>query len=200
MSLSLFGKRKRVQKELEEQRYLMLQKEAQEEAQQKRQWQLQDQLRQAERQLEQERYVRTRQEHEQQAREQSRRERLKKEQQEAEQKEIEQKGREQRRLERLKLTSPEALRGVRDLIRTRYALDAEIWSLKGARKPDRPVVEEKMARADAVLLEIYTMVESWEQSDKVWTPQEWELARDIKERILAEGKRWWEDSPPWNEN
>ena len=197
MSGSLFGKKKRLlRQELEEQRYIVLQKQAQEEAQQRAQWQLQDQLRQAERLLEQERYVHARQEQEQNALEQSRLERMKKEQWEAEQKAREQKGREQRRL---KLTSPEALRGVRDLIRTRYALDAEIWSLKGARKPDRPVVEEKIEKADAVLLEIYTIVESWEENDRIWTPQEWELARDIRERILAEGKRWWENNPPWNE-
>lgn len=101
--------------------------------------------------------------------------------------------------ERLELTSPEALRGLRDLIRTRYKLDVEIWGLKGVRKPDRPIVEEKMEMADAILMEIYAMVETWEENDKIWTPQEWVLAREVKERLLAEGKRWWKNNPPWNE-
>jgi hypothetical protein len=162
--------------------------------------QLHDQLMRAERQLEQERQVRE-QERQNLARQREKerrdRERLEKER---EKKERERKEREQRRLERLKLTSPEALRGLRDLIRTRYALDMEIWSLKGARKPNRPVVEEKMGKADAVLMEVYNMVDTWEPNDKVWTPQEWELARDIKARIQAGGKRVWKDNPPWNEN
>jgi hypothetical protein len=101
---------------------------------------------------------------------------------------------------KLKLTSPEALRWLRDLIRTRYDLDMEIWSLRRARRPDRPVVEEKMKKADAILTEIYTMVRTWEENDKLWTPEEWELAQDIKERILADGKRMWMENPPWNEN
>jgi len=109
------------------------------------------------------------------------------------------KERQERRLERLKLTSPEALRGLRDLIRTRYQLDMYIWSLKGARGPDRPLVVDKMEQADAVLLEIYTRVETWEENDGTWTAEEWKLALQIKERILAEGKRWWENNPPWNE-
>jgi hypothetical protein len=107
--------------------------------------------------------------------------------------------RRQRRLERLKLTTPEALRGLRDLIRQRYQLDMFIWSLRDARGPDRPIVIEKMEKADAVLLEIYSMVETWEENDQVWTEEEWALAQKIKERLQAGGKRWWENNHPWNE-
>jgi hypothetical protein len=156
---------------------------------QNQQQQLHDQLMRAERQLEQERQAQE-QERQKIAR-QREAERLSREQLEKERK---------RRLERLKLTSPEALRGLRDLIRARYALDMEIWSLKGARKSNRPIVEEKMGRADAILMEIYSMVETWEENDKVWTTQEWELARDVRKRILEKGKRQWKDNPPWNEN
>jgi hypothetical protein len=216
---------KKLLRELQEQRDLLLARQQQEEETQRwkeeqlqdQQRQLHDQLARAERQLEQERQLhiqlaRTERqlEQERQVREQERqtlarqreKERRERERLENErvQKERERKEREQRRLERLKLTSPEALRGLRDLIRTRYALDMEIWSLKGARKPNRPVVEEKMGRADAILMEIYNMVETWEENDKVWTPQEWELARDVKKRILEKGKRQWKDNPPWNEN
>jgi len=100
---------------------------------------------------------------------------------------------------RKKLTTPEALRELRDLVRTRYQLDMEIWSLRGARGPDRPFVIEKMVRADAILMEIYSMVETWEPNDFLWTPNQWKLAQDIKERILKDNKRWWENNPPWNE-
>lgn len=55
---------------------------------------------------------------------------------------------------KMKVTTPEALRGLRDLIRTKYELDVEIWNLRGARRMDRPVVEKKMQGADAVLTEI----------------------------------------------
>src|SRR5271170_5003789 len=181
---------KKLLKELQEQRDLLFAKQQQEdeaqrwkeeqqrqlqEAQRWKERQLHDQLMQAERQLEQERQVRE-QERQNLARhrEKERRDRERLE------KEREKKEREQRRLERLKVTSPEALRGLRDLIRTRYALDMEIWSLRGVKRPDRPIVEERMGKADAVLEEIYNMVATWEENSKVWTPQEWELARDIK--------------------
>jgi len=108
--------------------------------------------------------------------------------------------REKRRIERLKLTSPEALRGLRDLVRTRYQLDMEIWSLKGVRGPDRPLILEMMERSDAILLEIYTIVETWEGNANTWTAEEWKLAMQIKERILSGGQRWWENNPPWNES
>ena len=206
---------KKLLKELQEQRDLLFAKQQQEEearrwheeqqrqlqeAQRWKERQLHDQLMQAERQLERERQVRE-QERQNLAR-QREKERRDREclQKEREKKEKERKEREKQRLERLKLTSPEALRGLRDLIRTRYALDMEIWSLKGVKRPDRPLVEERMGKADAVLEEIYNMVATWEENSKVWTPQEWELARDIKARIQAGGKRVWKDNPPWNEN
>jgi len=96
-------------------------------------------------------------------------------------------------------TNPEALRGVRDLVRSRYQLDMEIWSLKGSRAPDRPVVIEKMEKADAVLMEIRAIVETWENGP-VWTEEEWSLAQTIKERILKDNKRWWSNNPPWNDS
>ena len=195
MPVNPFGKKK-LQKELREQRDLLFLKQQQEVAQQWKERQLQDQLIQAEQQLEIERQSRVKQ-LEKERREQ---ERVKWERREAEQKEKERKEREQVRMDRLKQTSPEALRGLRDLIRARYQLDMEIWSLKGARKPDQPIVEEMMEKADAILMEIYTMVETWEENGKIWTPQEWELAQDVKRRILAEDKRWWENNPPWNGN
>jgi len=104
-----------------------------------------------------------------------------------------------RRRERMKKTTPEALRDLRDLIRQRYQLDMHIWSLKGARAPDRPIVEESMEKADSVLQEICAMVETWEENEAFWTPQEWALASRIKEQVMKGGKRVWRNNPPWNE-
>lgn len=185
--------RKKPSPPIQEQHLLFL-KQQQEEAQRWRERQLQDRAGQAEQQLEHERQFHVKLQEELQREEVARREREREEKQEKERKVQELVGQ-----ERLKLTSPEALRGLRDLIRTRYKLDMEIWSLKGVRKPDRPIVEEKMEMADAILMEIYAVVETWEENDKIWTPQEWVLAREVKERLLAEGKRWWKNNPPWNE-
>jgi hypothetical protein len=207
----IFGRKKRLEKELQEQRDLVIQKERQEQdlllqkQQQEeeyhwKQQQIANQLRRAEQLLIQERRARESQQREEQARQLREQERLKKEQWEAEQKEREQRRREQRRQERLRLTTPEALHGLRDLVRTRYALDIEIWSLKRARGPDRPIVEIMMERADAVLTEIYRMVDTWDENNNLWSRQEWELARDVKERIFADGKRWWKNNPPWNDD
>jgi hypothetical protein len=107
--------------------------------------------------------------------------------------------REKERRSRMQATTPEALRALRDLIRTRYQLDMYIWSLKGARGPDRHLVVEKMEKADAVLQEIHSIVDTWTENEKVWTREEWRLAMVIRERLKAPGKRQWTDNPPWNE-
>lgn len=96
--------------------------------------------------------------------------------------------------------SPETLRNLRDLIRLKYKLDIEIWGLRGARKPDRWIVEQKMEQADAVLAEVMEMVQLWEhQSDGAWDDAEWERVQDICSRLQAGGIRIWADNPVWNE-
>lgn len=96
--------------------------------------------------------------------------------------------------------SPETLRSLRDLIRLKYKLDVEIWGLRGARKPDRWLVEQKMEKADAVLAEIVEMVQLWEhQSDGAWDEEEWERVQDIRNRLQSGGIRVWADKPIWNE-
>ena len=61
-----------------------------------------------------------------------------------------------------------------------------------------------MTKADAVLAEIYAIVGTWEEpvegGNRTWSKQEWELAKDIRERLFAEGKRQWGNNPPWDEN
>lgn len=90
-------------------------------------------------------------------------------------------------------------RSLRDLVRKRYQLDIEIWGLRGARGPDKHIVEKKMEEADAVLMEILAVVDNWEECDKIWTAEEWKLAQQVKERIKKDGKRLWVPNPPFNE-
>jgi hypothetical protein len=101
------------------------------------------------------------------------------------------------RMTRLKMILPDMLYGLRELIRTRCALDIEIWALRKVGKRDRDIVERKMEIADAVLLKIFTIVHAWEGTERLWTEDDWEKAKEIRSRLLAEGKRWWMDNPPW---
>lgn len=107
--------------------------------------------------------------------------------------------RERERIARQKVISPEAIRELRDLIRTRYQLDVHIWSLKGTRGPNRKIVLTDMEKADAILMEINARVESWEENATLWTEEEWKVAQQIKQRIQLDGKKMWNGQGPWNE-
>ena len=102
------------------------------------------------------------------------------------------------KLKKMRESSPETLRDLRELIRNRYQMDVEIWGLRSARKPDRPKVLEKMVVADAIMEEILTTISTWEnQQDGNWTDEEWDRVQEIKERLQSDGKRVWEGNPPW---
>ena len=109
----------------------------------------------------------------------------------------------------LKVNNPESLRSLREMIRLRYELDMEIWRLRDVRGPDREVVVDKMERADAVMAEIVAMVSGWETNEvdadgkQLWSPYEWDMAKDIQHRILGnkmEDKRHWRTHPPWDDD
>jgi hypothetical protein len=167
---------------------------------QQRERELLERLRRTDEQLEIERQARAFQEFEQRKRE---REAIRRRHEIAEQ-EREREDSERREQEekaaRMRMVSPETLRDLRELLRTRYELDIKIWNLRKVRKPDRPVVEEKMERSDAVLGEIMNIVQAWDGSESSWTPGEWEQAQEIIRRIEAEGKKEWAGNPPWEEN
>ena len=102
------------------------------------------------------------------------------------------------KIKKMKESSPETLRDLRELIRNRYQMDVEIWSLRSARKADRPKVLEKMVVADAIMEEIWMTVGTWEnQQDGNWTDEEWVRVQEIKARLQSDGKRIWEGNPPW---
>lgn len=105
--------------------------------------------------------------------------------------------RENQKQERLRKTTPEALRRLRDLIRTRYQMDIYIWSLRGVQKADYEDVIEEGKKADAVLQEIYSIINTWEENG--WTQEEWRVARKIIESFQESNPRIWQDNPPWNE-
>ncbi|KUJ14620.1 uncharacterized protein LY89DRAFT_783720 [Mollisia scopiformis] len=193
--MKMFGKKKKLEKQLAE---LSLQKQQQEQAQRWNELQMQEQLRAKEEEMRRKEQIWETERLERQRREYELREAERQKQKAMEWEEQQRKDREVVKHERVKKTTPEALRGLRDLIRQRYQLDMEIWSLKGARKPDHPIVFEKMEKADAVLQEICAMVETWEENEAFWTAQEWVLASKIKEQVMKSGKRVWRNNPPWN--
>jgi hypothetical protein len=98
---------------------------------------------------------------------------------------------------RRRTTTREALRNLRELVRTRYDLDNEIYRMRNVRGPMRPEIIKKMQRADAVLAEIQAIEQTWEESPETWEKKEWELAMEVKARLLEDGKRRWENNPPW---
>jgi hypothetical protein len=104
------------------------------------------------------------------------------------------------RIQKLKLISPDSLYVLRELIRQKYALDVEIWSLRRVRWVDRGEVEDKMEKADAVLREIRDMVGAWQGTENTWdSPAEWARAQEIQDRLLSDGKREWMKDPPWKD-
>jgi hypothetical protein len=109
------------------------------------------------------------------------------------------KEKEKERKAKARSVSPEKLRELRDLIRLRYELDVEIWNYRGVRLPDRPIVEEKMQRADAVLQQIIDTIRGWGGTEDSWTSEELDKIEEVWHRITAEGKRWWMQDPPWND-
>lgn len=114
------------------------------------------------------------------------------------------KAREDKQKQVRRLTTPEAIQSLRENVRRKYELDMSIWADRKVRRPLRPEIEVKMEQADAVYLEILSIVRSWEEvgvGKSGWQKHEWELVRDIKERCEDDGaKRWWVGNPPWEEN
>ncbi|KAF2117304.1 hypothetical protein BDV96DRAFT_23797 [Lophiotrema nucula] len=102
--------------------------------------------------------------------------------------------------DRISQASPATLRDLRELIRKRYKLDIDIWSLRGVRVPDRPVVKEKMEQSDAILDEILAMVETWGDNGETFEDEERKKMQMVKARLKGPGKRNWATHPPWAGN
>jgi hypothetical protein len=98
-----------------------------------------------------------------------------------------------------KVTSEE-LRTLRELMRQRYALDLEIWSLRKVGNHNKCIVEDKMKRADALLARIRALVLSMDNRNYFNTATEYQKLTEVKFRVLADGKREWMRNPPWDED
>ena len=95
-----------------------------------------------------------------------------------------------------KVTSEE-LRNLRELIRQRYSLDLKIWSLRKVGSHNQKIVEVDMKRADAMLLSIKALVLSMDSRDYFNTDVEYQTFKQVKARVMADGKAEWIENPPW---
>lgn len=93
--------------------------------------------------------------------------------------------------------SKDTVRRLRELIRERYRLDIYIWSKRKVKRANRKIIEVKCEKSDAILQEIYFIVEAWEED--LFEPEDWKVARKIKESILQKDQHAiWGDIPPWD--
>ena len=92
--------------------------------------------------------------------------------------------------------TPRALQELRDLIRERYELDMLIYRLRNISLSNRDVVIKRMDKSDEILQKIRSIVEIWNPNS--FDETEWTYAQQVKERLLADGKRIWATDPPWS--
>ncbi|OQV06073.1 hypothetical protein CLAIMM_10705 [Cladophialophora immunda] len=96
--------------------------------------------------------------------------------------------------------TPEELRRLREMMRQRYALDLEIWSLRKVGRHNKGVVEDKMRRADALLAGIRAAVGAMDGRDYFHHEADYQKLKEVKARVMAGGKKDWVQNPPWNED
>ena len=93
---------------------------------------------------------------------------------------------------------PEEIRSLGELIRKRYELDIEIWSLREVGIRDRSIVEDKMRKSDAILSKIQKTIGAWDNPGVFRSAADRDKVKEIRRRMEADGKRNWADQPPWN--
>jgi len=91
----------------------------------------------------------------------------------------------------------EEIRELCDLVRKRFALDADLWNLREAREHDRHKVWDRIHKADATLAKIQRTLDSWNRVDLFESRSDWDTVVDIKRRVNLPGKRNWIAKPPW---
>jgi hypothetical protein len=94
---------------------------------------------------------------------------------------------------------PQELRQLRELLRQRYDLDLEIWNRRKVGVYNRPIVEESMRKADALLLRIRALVVTMDRREYFNSDAEYMRFKEVKARIGENGKRSWIQNPPWDE-
>ena len=93
--------------------------------------------------------------------------------------------------------TPEEIRALRDLIRQRYALDIQIWEKRNNTVFQRRLLNEKMKKADAALIDINRCLVDWNYPERFESREQYEKFQEIKHRIETGYKRKWQDEPPW---
>ncbi|KAF2095052.1 hypothetical protein NA57DRAFT_79541 [Rhizodiscina lignyota] len=77
----------------------------------------------------------------------------------------------------------------RELMRLKYALDVDIWSMRNVLRANRWLKEEKERRSDGAMEEIRRRVTLWNnQAQNNWTPEEWALVQEIDKCLKGESK------------
>ena len=105
---------------------------------------------------------------------------------------------EERRYKRDQNASVGCVRHLRGLMREKYRLDIYVWSMREVQKADREIIEKDCAKADAILQEIYFIVNAWEEDQ--FEPEEWKIANKIKDNLTVNASKHaiWGDLPPWD--
>jgi hypothetical protein len=95
--------------------------------------------------------------------------------------------------------APKELRELCELIRKRYSLDVEIWSLRKTRPRDRNIVLDKMHKAQATLKKINRILDSWDTAEAFTNEHDRAKFQEIRRRIKMDGKRDWDKESPFDE-
>lgn len=100
-------------------------------------------------------------------------------------------------LERHRAASTASVRHLRELIRKRHRLDLCIWNEREVLEADRNLVIQDCKRADEILVEIYSIVDKWDQA--LFSSDEWKVAKKIKDGVLLDRDKAviWGRTPPW---
>ena len=100
-------------------------------------------------------------------------------------------------LDRERNASRQTVRKLRELIRERYRLDVYVWSKRKVAKGNRKVIMVQCRKSDAILQEIYFIVNAWEED--LFDPEDWKVAKKIKEGLSQQDQHAvWGDLPPWD--
>ncbi|KAF2837830.1 hypothetical protein M501DRAFT_1032480 [Patellaria atrata CBS 101060] len=79
----------------------------------------------------------------------------------------------------------EDLYSLRNLIRSKYALDIEIWSLRDVHARNQYIVDEKKMKSEAALMEIRQALDVWGNEDSGWTDEELPFVEEIYRRLMS---------------
>jgi len=79
--------------------------------------------------------------------------------------------------------SAQKLRECRELIRAKYALDVEAYSLRDVHYLNQHIVDDKKRRSKGALEDIKRTIEEWTAVKDQWSPEEWKQVEMICKRI-----------------